>query len=574
MNDRLPDLNWTVPRPGEIVAGKYMVEGPCGRGGLAAVLSAMHVGLDQRVALKVLLPQWAGDAAIVERFLREGRAATSIRSEHVIRVFDVGTLESGAPYLVLEYLDGHNLDDVVTMWGPLPIATAVDWVLQAAEAIAEAHALGIVHRDIKPANLFLTKRADGSSCIKVIDFGLSKITDPKMRGALSKVTQPKEVFGSPHYMAPEQLRAACDAGAPADLWSLGAVLHELLTGRPPFHGETMPEICATVLTEAPPPVTSLRPGIPAAIETAVLRCLQKEPGDRFGSVAEFAAALAPFGTLEASESRARIERVLDRARTSDPSFPAMLALPPWPEVPDENSSAYLVQPAAPASLRVVLGGLLVLGALAVATLMGLHSLVQTDQRPVRDLAVAEMQTPPSASGNGASPRSTTPDSADVPSALPERGRAWIATALAGVLKTATPVSQDAKGSPPPSVSPQAPKAPPILPQIQKTPPAPVRPPAVAPAPPPPQSSHRNGSLAVVIRPAQRAPAAAPPGQTLPFLTLPSTDTVPSPPSSPAHKAPEESASAPLPGRGQYEEGVSPPPESAAPGADDSFEGRK
>jgi serine/threonine-protein kinase len=546
MNDRPPDLNWKVPRPGETVAGKYIVEGPCGRGGLAAVLSAMHVGLDQRVALKVLLPQWAGDAAIVERFLREGRAATSIRSEHVVRVFDVGTLESGAPYLVLEYLDGHNLDDVVTMWGPLPVATAVDWVLQAAEAIAEAHALGIVHRDIKPANLFLTKRADGSSCIKVIDFGLSKITDPKMRGALSKVTQPKEVFGSPHYMAPEQLRAACDAGAPADLWSLGAVLHELLTGRPPFHGETMPEICATVLTEAPPPVTSLRPGIPAAIETAVLRCLQKEPGDRFGSVAELAAALAPFGTLEASESRARIERVLDRARTSDPSFPAMLALPPWPEVPDENSSAYLVQPAAPASPRVVMGGLLVLGALAVAILMGLHSLVQADQRPVRDLAVAEMQTAPSAAGNGASP----------------------------------PAS--------------------IVPQMPKAPPAPVHPPAVAPAPPPLQSSHRNGSLAVVIRPTQHAPAAAPPGQTLPFLTLPSTDNVkrsttppsadvpsprlttppladvpsPSPPSSSDRKVPGDGTGTALPGRGQYQEGVSPPPESAAPGADDAFEGRK
>jgi len=565
MNERPPDLNWTVPRPGETIAGKYVVEGPCGRGGLAAILSAMHVGLDQRVALKVLLPQWAGDAAIVERFLREGRAATSIRSEHVVRVFDVGTLESGAPYLVLEYLDGHNLDDVITMWGPLPVATAVDWVLQAAEAIAEAHALGIVHRDIKPANLFLTKRADGSSCIKVIDFGLSKITDPKMRGALSKVTQPKEVFGSPHYMAPEQLRAACDAGAPADLWSLGAVLHELLTGQPPFHGETMPEICATVLTEAPPPVTSLRAGIPAQIETAVLRCLQKEPGDRFGSVAEFAAALSPFGTFEASESRGRIERVLDRAQTSEPSFPAMLALPPWPEVPDENSSAYLVRPAVPASLRVVMGGLLVLGALAVAVLMGLHSLVQAEQRPVRDLAVAEMQAAANASGDSTSSRLTTPPSADVRSALPERGRA-------------------SDGA-----SPQAAKAPPasIIPQIPKAPPAPVHPPAVAPAPPPLPSSHRTGSLAVVIRPAQHAQPAAPvPGQTLPFLTLPSTDDtikrstppsedVPSPRSTTPPSADVPSQSPSSSARKVPEGVVSPPPaEPAAPGADDSFEGRK
>src|SRR5262249_47545583 len=159
--------------------------------------------LDQRVALKILLPEWAGDPDVVERFLREGRAATRIKSEHVVRVFDVGTLESGAPFLVMEFLEGHSLDDVLATWGALPVPTAIDWVLQAAEAIGEAHTQGIVHRDLKPANLFLTRRADGSACIKVIDFGLSKLTDPRMSGASVKLTRPTDVMGSPHYMAPE-----------------------------------------------------------------------------------------------------------------------------------------------------------------------------------------------------------------------------------------------------------------------------------------------------------------------------------------------------------------------------------
>src|SRR5579883_968381 len=296
MENRALESSWTIPRPGETVADKYVIEAPCGRGGLAVVFSAIHAGLDRRVAIKVLLPEWAGDADVIERFLREGRAATRIKSEHVVRVFDVGRLDGGAPYLVLEYLEGHNLDDVLRMWGPLPVPTAIDWVLQAAEAIAEAHALGIVHRDLKPANLFLTRRADGSACVKVIDFGLSKLTDPRMSGSGAKLTQPSDVMGSPHYMAPEQLRATCEADARADLWALGAVLHELLVGKPPFRGETVPEICATVLTQDPPRLTSLRASVPPPVEHAVLRCLEKDPEARLANAAELARAIAPFGT--------------------------------------------------------------------------------------------------------------------------------------------------------------------------------------------------------------------------------------------------------------------------------------
>jgi serine/threonine-protein kinase len=380
MSHPAPDLKWTIPRTGETIAGKYVVDGQCGRGGLAVVLSATHTTLDQRVAIKLLLPEWAGDAGVIERFLREGRAATRIRSEHVVRVFDVGTLESGAPFLVLEYLEGHNLDDVLNMWGPLPVPTAIEWVLQAAEAIGEAHAYGVVHRDIKPGNLFLTRRADGSACIKVIDFGLSKITEGGARDAGHKLTQPTDVMGSPHYMAPEQLRATADADARADLWALGAVLYQLLTGRPPFRGETLRAICAGVLTQPPPPITPQRASVPPAVEQAVLKCLEKAPEARFANLADLARALAPFGTPVARTSRERIERTLEGGMPSETS---LLPPPPedspgidaWPDV-DE-----VVQRAGSTSVRMIAGALLLLAGIAAAVLMWMYESVHSKEPP-------------------------------------------------------------------------------------------------------------------------------------------------------------------------------------------------
>jgi len=389
MTNHAPELNWSIPRPGDILAGKYVIEGTCGRGGLAVVLSARHRVLDQRVAIKMLLPEWAGDPEVVERFLREGRAATRIRSEHVVRVFDVASFESGAPYLVLEYLEGHDLDEVLALWGPLPVPTAVDWVLQAAEAIAEAHADGIVHRDLKPGNLFLTHRADGSACIKVIDFGLSKLTDPHMHGADAKLTRPNDVMGSPHYMAPEQLRATCDADARADLWALGAVLHELIAGQPPFRGDSMLELCATVLTQPAPPLSSIRLGVPPGVEEAVLRCLEKDPAVRFANAAELARAIAPFGTLVAQGSCARIERVLEGRASGVP--PPDSRPQPAREMPMEGDAwpydAYLPLRGA-VSARIILGSLLMLGGICVGAFMWMYHSVHADDPTI---GVAEPQ---------------------------------------------------------------------------------------------------------------------------------------------------------------------------------------
>jgi serine/threonine-protein kinase len=378
-----PLPNWTIPAAGETIAGKYVVEGECGRGGLAVVLSAWHAELDRRVAIKVLLPEWSGDANIVERFLREGRAATSIQSEHCVQIFDVGALDSGAPFLVLEYLEGQNLDDVVLTKGPLSVPTAIDWLLQAVEAIAEGHAHGIVHRDLKPANLFLTQRPDGAASIKVIDFGLSKLTVAGARGDVERLTQPTDVMGSPSYMAPEQLRATCDADPRTDLWALGAVLYELITGQSPFRGGSMPEICAAVLTQSPDAISSVREGVPPAVECAILRCLEKDPGARYGNVAELAAALAPYGSASSRASSECIERVLKLEAT----FIDPIALPSPPKAAEESGhrssdsfgNRVPGARASPVSGRVVLFSFLILAGLGLAVLTGMYSYVHRSE---------------------------------------------------------------------------------------------------------------------------------------------------------------------------------------------------
>src|SRR5580704_996551 len=210
-------------RVGEVLAGKYRVEGILGAGGMGVVVAAHHLQLDERVALKFLLPEALANAEAVARFDREARAAVKIKSEHVARVIDVGKLENGSPYMGMEYLDGSDLSAWLQKRGSPPIPQVVDFVLQACEAIAEAHSLGIVHRDLKPANLFCIRRPDGGLCIKVLDFGISKMS---MLGDLH-MTGTTAVFGSPAYMSPEQMHASKDVDGRTDVWSLGVILYEL-----------------------------------------------------------------------------------------------------------------------------------------------------------------------------------------------------------------------------------------------------------------------------------------------------------------------------------------------------------
>lgn len=289
---------------GDVLAGKYRVERVLGKGGMGVVVAATHLTLGQRVALKFLLPQATEDPQLVARFLREARAAAAIRSEHVARVLDVGELPGGAPYLVMEYLEGRDLAAELTQHGPLPVPLAVDFVLQACEALVEAHALGIVHRDVKPANLFLVKRTDGSPCIKVLDFGIAKQVEQQGTDALTRTTA---ILGSPLYMSPEQVRASTKVDLRTDVWSLGIVLHELLTGRPAFDATTASALLAMIAADPPTPLRALRPDAPVALEALIARCLEKNVAARTPSVAALARELAPFAS---ERGRLSVERIV------------------------------------------------------------------------------------------------------------------------------------------------------------------------------------------------------------------------------------------------------------------------
>jgi serine/threonine-protein kinase len=325
---RATDADATELSPGQLI-GKYRVEALLGRGGMAAVYRGVHVELDQHVAIKTLLPSCTKDDRIVARFVREAKTIAKIRSKHVARVFDIGRLETTeAPYIVLELLEGQDLgkklEDQV-----FPIPTAVDYVIQASEGLARAHDLGIVHRDVKPGNLFLARDADGGEIVKVIDFGIAKqvATDGY------RLTATADVFGSPQYMAPEQIRAAQDADARSDVWALGIVLYELLTGASAFAASSVLELAAAILHNAPTPITIYRRDIPADLERVLLRCLEKAPDKRFASANELVLALAPFAT----KSGARIADEMQRAERPPVDADASLdgTMIPAPSIGDE-----------------------------------------------------------------------------------------------------------------------------------------------------------------------------------------------------------------------------------------------
>jgi serine/threonine-protein kinase len=287
--------------PGTVLLGKYRIERVLGQGGMGVVAQATHLQLNERVALKFLLPEVMNNQEVVQRFLREAQAAVKLKGEHVARVIDVGTLENGVPYMVMEYLEGGDLSELVAQSGPLPPSIAVDYALQACAALAEAHALGIVHRDIKPANFFVTRRPDGSALLKMLDFGISKAPVGVDQG----LTRTQAVMGTPAYMSPEQMRSSRDVDARSDIWSLGVVIYELLAGMRPFQSESFSELCLKVAMDPLPPLqVPGAPGLGAVVE----RCLAKEVAHRFQNVAELAAALAPY-----AEHPGRAQMVVERA---------------------------------------------------------------------------------------------------------------------------------------------------------------------------------------------------------------------------------------------------------------------
>jgi eukaryotic-like serine/threonine-protein kinase len=312
-----------------LVGGKYRTLRLIGQGGMGAVYLARHELLDQHVALKVLSERAAGDPRAARRLIQEARLAVKVAGEHICRVTDVGIGEDGVPYVAMEYLEGCDLGAVLRERGALPADEAVGYVLQTLEGIAHAHARGIVHRDLKPSNLFLANNPGGPPIVKVLDFGISKAMDP----AQGSITATNEFLGSPAYMSPEQVRSAKSADLRADLWALGIILYELLTGRTPFEGRPVGEIFAAILESEIPSALVSRPDLPAGLALVVAKCVSRAIGERYTTASELADALLPFApaghTALADSIRTTLANAAKLAATaSNPDEAARFSVPP------------------------------------------------------------------------------------------------------------------------------------------------------------------------------------------------------------------------------------------------------
>jgi serine/threonine-protein kinase len=304
---------------GDRIADKFEVIGLVGSGGMAFVVAARYLELNEIVALKFLKPEYLADTDLVERFAREARALAKIENEHVSRIYDVGTMPDGAPFIVMEYLEGKDLGALLREEGPAPVECACEFLLQGCEALAAAHAIGIVHRDVKPDNLFLAQCTQGLDVIKLLDFGISKLAVSGVVDGTGPHVSTTALMGTPVYMSPEQIRASSDLDARTDIWSLGCVLYELLTGDAPFKSPSITALTASILERPAPLLRTRRPDVPPELEAVVTRCLAKDPNHRFQSVSQLAAALRPFAPRRAQLSVERCSQILRHAgKTSAP----------------------------------------------------------------------------------------------------------------------------------------------------------------------------------------------------------------------------------------------------------------
>jgi eukaryotic-like serine/threonine-protein kinase len=309
---------------GDTIADKYLIDAVLGVGGMGVVFRARHLQLNGQVALKFLSAQFLSSPVAIGRFRREAQAAAKLQSEHVVRVFDVGTHTNGLPYMVMEYLEGCDLGGLLEASGRLASELVADLLIQTCSAVEDAHEQGIIHRDLKPSNLFCVRRPDGTFTVKVVDFGISKVTDTSaaLEGG---ITVTGNVVGSPSYMSPEQMKSPNRIDHRSDLWSLGVVLYECLTGNLPFPASTYAEICLKVHQEAPLPASAHGVRLPAGLEAIIKTCLAKQPENRYATAGELAAALLPFAPQgrRTSVRAATLGGVARRAST----FRSRLGLP-------------------------------------------------------------------------------------------------------------------------------------------------------------------------------------------------------------------------------------------------------
>lgn len=519
---------------GRVILGKYRVDRVIGKGAMGVVLAARHIQLDDRVAIKLLLPEMMAEPGVVDRFLQEARAARKIKSEHVAQVSDVGLMETGTPYIIMEYLEGKDLAKVRSERGALDVDEVLDYILQACEAIAEAHACGIIHRDLKPANLFLTRRTDGSPLVKVLDFGTSKMAPKETVAGGMEMTQTGMAIGSPSYMSPEQMLSSRNLDARSDIWALGVIIYNLLTGTFPFKADTLLQMCAAVIQMPPRPPTDHRPDLPKGLEQVILRCLGKKPEDRFSDVAGLARALLPFAPAQSRLSVERIERVLGVATDLATFLAPSIRTPPAPAQPEverievppmptpseiaarssrQPEAAILTKSLSGSSLATVVRttetssvsvapspsagkrgnkGLFMGVGVAVALCLGLLVTVRGSQQggdPVASASAAESPFPPAAAP-AQQPMAASP----VPPANQEP------------IEVVNPGSPATGTGSVPAVTASAAPGEPNVPAVVKSPATPSAPNAAV---PPPRSAGAPGAAPVPHEPAGTAPATAP-----------------------------------------------------------------
>jgi eukaryotic-like serine/threonine-protein kinase len=368
-------------KPGVRLGGRYLLEGRIGEGGMATVFAARHLELGQRVAIKVMKAEISADEDARGRFAREARAAASLRSENAVRVYDVGRTDNDIPFLVMEYLEGNDLGTVLDQRGPLPILDVLGYGIDVCDALADAHALGLVHRDVKPQNLFLACSVGAAPKVKVLDFGLAKsfVTSAV---PVTHVTAAHVMVGSPFYMSPEQVEGL-DLDPRTDVWSLAATLHALLTGRPPFNGANLPLLLASILQERPRPISELRPDVPRALEVLLLACMSRDRMHRPMTIAHV--------QVELEEIREAVLRGSVLSRPSTPEAMAMTVATPYPIVYSERRVTTV--PPAPRSRSNVLPWVIVFALFAMLAAMALVLRERMAEAPIEPSAARSVSSP-------------------------------------------------------------------------------------------------------------------------------------------------------------------------------------
>ncbi|HEX8793469.1 MAG TPA: protein kinase [Polyangiaceae bacterium] len=475
------------PQQGDVLDGKYRIERLLGEGGMGAVAKATHLLRRAPVALKFMSPAVLALQGAVERFVNEGVAASQIDSDHVVKVFDVGRMPNGAPYLVMEFLDGRDLQQILIVEGGRihDAARAVHFALQILRALQTAHGAGIIHRDMKPSNCFVIEKDGEPDFVKLVDFGISKVRSDESQKA-SNLTRTNSALGTPLYMSPEQARSPRDVDHRTDLYSVGAILYELLTGRTPYTAESgeYTEILFKIFTTDPEPLRTLRPDVPEGLAAAVHRALTRDVNVRFGSAGEMAEALAPFADERSSQILARLRGGRGRSMVPaqqpsrgpytpsgppvvsdnrdpalagtfagvEPTFhgaqPESLKAPRVPtdvgvtrETQPSGSPAAAKKSKAPMAIGLVAGGFLILGAAGVVVAKRTVSATHVTQDPTGSVTLTASATAP--------PPSATPGVSALPPA-PSASLEPLPSASAVASASAAPGSpQPARPAPPP-----------------------------------------------------------------------------------------------------------------------------